>query len=978
MNTRSLIIAGASLALGSLAFAAPGQIILRQTLLGPMPADARQLSIAPDGSRVGLVANAGTRQVVFIDGNKGTPYSTIAQLPGMGQGHSAPPFGMMSADLSLVAYGATRGGSEWVVVVNQKEGPAFEAITAATFAPAGHRLAYVARRGGQQFVVVDSSVSPGYLNVMANQLWFSADGQHVGYLAQTAGGQNPWHAVVDGNAGPGYGSVSALQLSHSGGHFACVTGVSGATDVNVVVDGKPGPAFAVVQSVVFSEDGKHVAYVAGRKGNPIKWVAVIDGHAGPEFDQLSNVVFSPDGLRAAYAGMAVNGNRSRWYAVIDGKKSLDYDSCANFLVSSDSRHLAYLASNGQKSVVVLDGSESDAHQMIDPRSIHFSPDGTRLGFVAQDENVWHAVVDGKTGPAHGVIDVKSFQFSPDGRHFRFKVRAGSTWTVVVDDLPAGATPAPSELVTSDDGRHTATVVTQNPEQSSPETHVRLDGKPVGQTYAGVDQLQLSPDGRRVAFACVKVDEPGKNLIQVVIDGHGGPGFMRITKILFSPDSRHVAYVGWENSVKQYVVVDGFQGPDYDQVLAGVAYSLGGMQFRPDGSLDFLAAKDGKLNRLVLGADAMAALSQPAAGGGGAAPGYSEIYAFGQVEHDGAKPAILTAAPDGTLFGATSAGGQYRYGVLFTVKPDGSNYTILHQFLGNQTDGSNPTSLLVGPDGAVYGALQNGGGSYGAIFRVAADGSGYAIIHGFSGNRDGGHAVLAAIDQDGTLYGMSRNVNMTPTYLFHLKPDGSDFTVFCQTQGQGPKAKGVGPYVDGSDGCFYGVSNNTLFKISKDGSNYSVIRTFEGRPLDTNAPDYAPISGSGRLLYGAASAGGQSSGVIYKLGRDGSSYKVIVNPTQALQPSGLAQGPDGQLYALVREGIVRFNPDGSDWTVLRPMDGSYFTHTLVAHDGALYGMTVYGGKGGGTIFRYGLSGGGAASAAPTVIIQNVAPTPLASD
>jgi uncharacterized repeat protein (TIGR03803 family) len=676
--------------------------------------------------------------------------------------------------------------------------------------------------------------------------------------------------------------------------------------------------------------------------------------------------------------MAANGARSSWYAVVDGKKSLDYNNCSSFLFSSDSRHLAYLASNGQKSVVVLDGSESDAHQMIDPQSIHFSPDGTRLGFVAQDENVWHAVVDGKTGPAHGVIDVKSFQFSPDGKHYRFKTRAGSAWTVVVDDLPAGATPAPSELVTSDDGRHTATVVIQNPEQSSQETHVRLDGKPVGQAYAGVDQLQLSPDGRRVAFACAKVDEPGKNLTQVVIDGHGGPGFMRITKILFSPDSRHVAYVGWENSVKQHVVVDGFQGPDYDQVLAGGSYPPGSMQFRSDGSLEFLAVKDGKLNRIVFGPDAMAALPQPAAGGGGAAPGYSEIYAFGQVEHDGATPAILTAAPDGTLFGATSAGGQYRYGVLFKVKPDGSNYTILHQFLGNQSDGSHPTSLLVGPDGAVYGALQDGGGSYGAIFRVAADGSDYAIIHPFSGNRDGGHAVLAVIDPDGTLYGMSRNVNMTPTYLFHLKPDGSDFTVFCQTQGQGPKARGVGPYVDGGDGCFYGVSNNTLFKISKDGSDYTVIRTFEGRPLDTNAPDYAPIPGSGGMLYGAASAGGQSSGVIYKLGRDGSSYKVIVNPTQALQPSGLAQGPDGQLYALVREGIVRFNPDGSDWTVLRPMDGNYFTHALAAHDGALYGMTIYGGKGGGTIFRYGLSGGGAADAALSVVVQDVPPTPLASN
>jgi hypothetical protein len=132
-----------------------------------------------------------------------------------------------------------------------------------------------------------------------------------------------------------------------------------------------------------------------------------------------------------------------------------------------------------------------------------------------------------------------------------------------------------------------------------------------------------------------------------------------------------------------------------------------------------------------------------------------------------------------------------------------------------------------------------------------------------------------------------------------------------------------------------------------------------------------------MLYGAASAGGQSSGVIYKLGRDGSSYKVIVNPTQALQPHGLAQGSDGKLYALVREGIVRLNPDGSDWTVLKEMNGGYFSPSLVVDNGALYGMTIYGGKGGGTIFRYGLSGGGAASAAPTVIIQNVAPTPLVS-
>ena len=978
MNTRTLVTAFASLALGHLAFAAPGQIILRQTLLGPMPTDFRQLSIAPDGSRVGLVANAGTRQVVFIDGNKGTPYSTIVQLSGMGQGHSGPPPVMLSADQRLVAYAATRGGSEWAMVVNQKEGPAFDTIIAATFAPAGHRLAYVARKGNEQFVVVDSSVSPGYLNVMVNQLWFSADGQHVGYIAQTAGGQNPWHAVVDGNAGPGYGSASVLQLSRSGGHFACVAGVSGATDMNVVVDGKPGPAFAVIQSVVFSEDGKHVAYVAGRKGNPIKWVAVIDGQAGSEFDRLSNVVFSPDGSRTAYSGEGRESNRERLYAVVDGKKSLDYDSCSNFVFSPDGRHLAYLASNNGKSVVILDGNESDAHQNIDHQSIRFSPDGSRLGFVAQDDSVWHAVVDGNAGPAYGVIDGKSFQFSPDGKHFRFKVRGASDWTVVLDGTPPGGGLTPSELVTTADGRHTAVVVAPSPDQSTQSSRVLLDGQPVRGEYRNVGQLGISPDGRRVAFVGTMPDDSGNKTAHAVIDGHPGPGFQRITEILFSPDSRHVAYVAWTDSVKQHVVVDGFEGPDYEQVLAGQLHPPGGMEFRKDGSLEFLAVKDGKLNRIVYGADALAALPKPAAGGGGAASGYSEIYAFGQVAQDGTTPAILTAAPDGTLFGATSAGGQYRYGVLFKVKPDGSDYTILHQFLGNQSDGSHPTSLLVAPDGAVYGALQDGGGSYGAIFRVAADGSDYAIIHKFSGNRDGGHAVLAAVDPDGMLYGMSCNVNETPTYLFRLKPDGSDFTVFYQIKGQGPKARGVGPYVDGGDGYFYGVSNSTLFKIKKDGSDYSVVRTFEGPPLDARVPDYAPIPGSRGMLYGAASSGGQSSGIIYKLSRDGSGYAVIVNPTEPLQPRGLTQGPDGRLYALVRQGLVRFNPDGSEWTVLREMNGGYFRPSLVVDNKALYGMTTSGGKGGGVIFRYGLSGAGAASAALSVVVQDVPPTPLASD
>ena len=119
------------------------------------------------------------------------------------------------------------------------------------------------------------------------------------------------------------------------------------------------------------------------------------------------------------------------------------------------------------------------------------------------------------------------------------------------------------------------------------------------------------------------------------------------------------------------------------------------------------------------------------------------------------------------------------------------------------------------------------------------------------------------------------------------------------------------------------------------------------------------------------------GVIYKLARDGSKYTLIVNPeSEQLQPRALAEGPDGKLYALARQGLVRCNKDGSDFTVLQEMNGGFFPWCAVVNGGAFYSTTAQGGKGGGIIFRYGIGGspsGGAVE--PAGVIQNVPTTPL---
>jgi uncharacterized repeat protein (TIGR03803 family) len=963
-------------------------IVLSRTPLGPMPASPLEMSLTPDASHVALLANAGSRRVVYIDGNQGPPYSSVRQASAQGDGRPRPALLMISPDGTRVAYVATRGPTDCVVVVNHKEGPVFESIAGVTFSPVGHRLAYVGSRGGKSYVVVDASIGPGYGLVSAADLQFSPDGQHVGYVARDAATPQSWHAVIDGKENEGFAGVERLQFSREGDHFVYVARTSNAEEFSVVVDGVSGPKYALVQSVTLSRDGTHVAYVARKPRDPKGpsknvCVAVIDGKPGPDFGEISDVVLSPDGTRSAYAAWDTAPGRGVAYAVVDGAKSLDYVSCSTFTFSPDGRHLVYVATNNDKSVVVLDGQESDAHKAVAAESLRFSADGKRLGYVASDEDGWRAVVDGKAGPARSVIDGRSFAFSPDGRHFRFKARVGSAWATIDDDAPAPAPgePVPCETATSADGRHTASVLVSGFETSQQTMRVVLDGKPVGPECQTVQHLLLSADGRHVAYSGTVIESGGggRSMAHVVFDGRPGPGFLSIESVGMSADGEHVACVARDEMGKKHVVVDGFEGPAYDDVVSVTGDCPQAIRFQADGSLHFLAVSDRKLARVVMSADAIRALPKPVDPHAAGAPGYAQIHVFGSVENDGAKPAVVAAAPDGTLFGATTAGGEFQKGVIFRVAPDGTGYRVLRSIEGGQGDGAYPSSIFVAKDGAICGSLMGEGpSSHGVVYRMAADGSGYTILHAFTGNKDGGSPTLYAVDADGTLYGVSSR-NRTPLHLFRLGAGGGDFkAVYDAPQTPDTPDQGVGPFVDGGDGFFYGVAGMHVFKVAKDGTGYAVVRKFQGPPRDIQWADRAPVLGADGMLYAFASSGGKSTGgVVYKLARDGSGYAIVLDPAEPLSPRALAEGPDGKLYALGHPGLVRMNKDGSGFEVLEPLAGGFFPWAAVVHDGAFYGMTAQGPKGG-FLFRYGIGAAGAAApSAPTVTFQDVPPPPIDS-
>jgi uncharacterized repeat protein (TIGR03803 family) len=266
-------------------------------------------------------------------------------------------------------------------------------------------------------------------------------------------------------------------------------------------------------------------------------------------------------------------------------------------------------------------------------------------------------------------------------------------------------------------------------------------------------------------------------------------------------------------------------------------------------------------------------------------------------------------PDGTLYGTTAYGGSgsncfgsIGCGTVFRLSPDGSGFTLLHTFTGGPTDGATPyAGLIQGPDGTLYGTtagtIFQGSSviSRGSVFRLAPDGSGFTILHSFTGNPpDEGADPEAGVIQgsDGTLYGTTRQSYFGVGTLFKMAPDGSGFTVVHRFTG-GPTG-GAYPragLIQGSDGTLYGttegggsVDNGTVFQVAPDGSGFTLLHSFTNRPTDGAAPDAGLIQGSDGTLSGTTVVGGAvGRGTVFKMAPDGSGYTLLTSFTDT--PTG---------------------------------------------------------------------------------------------
>jgi hypothetical protein len=377
---------------------------------------------------------------------------------------------------------------------------------------------------------------------------------------------------------------------------------------------------------------------------------------------------------------------------------------------------------------------------------------------------------------------------------------------------------------SPDNRHVAYPVLHRGQWT-----VSLDGVE-SPSYRKVTGLVFSPDSRRLAYVAEKA--PGREA--VVVDGQESTEFGSVDaeSLRFSPDSRHLALVaGPPDSLKVFIVLDGKPGPAYD-VLCGTAPSRTLLFFSSDNQRLAYAAgnKSGGTNAtfsvLVQGDERWSYSTKNVPTVQGFSP-QSQRLAW--IEDTGSKRLLVV---DGKVSKEFDEFGRD----TFRFSPDGKRMAYFAKF------GLQWSAVLDERRGPAFDSL----GDTPPVFSADGQRLGYIAIRA-------GDYMVVVDDKEGSPYdSVGRN-------SIRFSPDGQHLAYTAQ---RGPKRFVVRDRVEGRgyDGLreaifFSPDSRHLAYVAEREGRSFFVLDDKEGKEYEAMANDWACFSpDSKRLAYGAASGG----------------------------------------------------------------------------------------------------------------------------
>jgi len=201
-------------------------------------------------------------------------------------------------------------------------------------------------------------------------------------------------------------------------------------------------------------------------------------------------------------------------------------------------------------------------------------------------------------------------------------------------------------------------------------------------------------------------------------------------------------------------------------------------------------------------------------------------------NDAYDPGTLVFDQAGNLYGTSAQGGAYGQGAVFELTPSPGGWTenVLYSFTGG-SNGSGPTSLLVGKDGDLYGSAGAGGAyGYGVVFQLVRPPSGYNwtenVIYAFTGQSDGGGPYSLVQDGLGSFLGIaSRIYNNRPSLEVFMLSLSNGSWVFSE------------PFLIVTDDNSWSASNLAADAAGNVYWAYGYEVGCQG--ADCNSPDYIP-------------------------------------------------------------------------------------------------------------------------------------------
>lgn len=392
-----------------------------------------------------------------------------------------------------------------------------------------------------------------------------------------------------------------------------------------------------------------------------------------------------------------------------------------------------------------------------------------------------------------------------------------------------------------------------------------------------------------------------------------------------------------------------------------------------------------------------------------------LYSFGTITNtdthviDGSAPtAGLIQGSDGKLYGATSQGGTYSLGTVFSITLAGT-YNSLYSFGAANSDGATPQSALIqGHDNNYYGTTEFGGANNsGTVYELSSSGT-VVVLYSFgAATSDGtyprgglvegstplsfyGTTQAGGADNLGTVYTVSVPIMKLSPGTSYVMPANAAVLVPANTT---VTSNGGTPVtITGSDtttntsagstvnvpATATGAADNIVIagtlQPSSAGVSDTVLYSFGtamtgGTNTDGINPQVALLLATDGNLYGTTLNGGQhSTGTIFSITPSGQLSTLLAfgdtgAPGGSNPASGLLLGSDGNYYGTTQAGganslgtVYSISPGGTLKTIYTfgttGSDGANPGAGLVqGSNGMLYGTTLNGGSSGyGTVFQ----------------------------